>query len=138
MTISADERGAAAAPPLVRAADLVADEPLFLRQAGFNVSVLLSPGVAALVQPTEEEADQGQDLKGRLWDVLGMARLHRPRPIPDEGCTWEFLCMFWLVGRAGYHSSLRHPLQRPLTLTATLGLDSDGEPTATIGLPGEG
>jgi hypothetical protein len=45
------------------------------REAGYRWPVRITPGVQALVTPTQQEARQGQSLEGRLWDVLFVARI---------------------------------------------------------------
>lgn len=80
---------------LVPALDLTPDEPLFVRQAGWAAHVDLTAAVAALVTPTAREADErGQDVKGRLWDLLNMARTYRPAGAD----AWTFPCIFQLAG----------------------------------------
>lgn len=122
---------------IVDVAEIVPDEPLFAAQAGLKVPVALTATVAALVRPTgREENECLQDLKGRLWDLLSMARLYGRRtcalPYASSG-EWLFPCVFWLAGRPEYGRKA----QRTLRLKATVSGGDDGEPVLTIGLPHE-
>jgi hypothetical protein len=114
---------------------MVRSEPDFAKEAGFNVPVALTTALAALVYPTRLEIEgAGQSTKGRLWDVLNMARLSRPRPMPAEGVTWTFRCIFWLDGSERQVSRVG---QHTFTLKAVLGPGDDGEPVVTIMLENE-
>lgn len=109
--------------------DLVPDEPRFHFEAGWKVKVDVTPGLAAIVIPTEREADEcHQDVKGRLWDVLIMARLFGSRAGGDREV--RFPCIFWLIGRPEYGRKR----QRQLTLKVRIGPGDDAEPVALIGL----
>lgn len=123
---------------LVPLADLVKDEPDFGRQAGFNCDVCLTARGAALVIPTDREGELGQDTKGRLWDVLNMARLAKPRSdsIGDEGASWTFPCIFFLAGAERREWTAR-AAQKTIRLRCTLGPGDHGEPVVTIGFPEE-
>lgn len=115
---------------LVPMADLVPDEPDFARHAGFLCDVCLTSSVAAIVRPTERESGEClQDVKGRLWDVLNMARMYGRGIASRE--SWEFPCIFWLAGpeRAAWTKAKR---QKTLALKVVLGIGDDGEPVATI------
>lgn len=115
---------------IVPVEDLVADEPGFAAQAGWRVPVGLTAAVAAIVMPTGRERDEGgQDVKGRLWDLLSMGRIYGRRGEP----TWLFPCIFWLAGRDEYGRRA----QRTLRFKVVLGGDDGGEPVATIMLPEE-
>jgi hypothetical protein len=112
---------------LIPVTDLTPDEPDFARQAGFVVPVCLTTAVANLIIPTEREArDAGQDVKGRLWDVLSMARLHARRTAANET---TFPCIFWL---AGTDRDVKRAGQKTLQLKAVIGPDDDGSPCLTI------
>lgn len=108
------------------------DEPDFARQAGFLCHVALTRTLYELVAPNDEEQSWGQDLKGRMWDTLNMARFGRPRPIPAEGATWLYQCIFYLADREGYRRG-----SRTLTLKAIIGPGDQGEPVVTIMMPDE-
>lgn len=115
---------------IVPVEDLVPDEPEFVRQAGFQVPVGLTAAVATIVIPTDRERDElHQDLKGRLWDLLNMARVYGRR----SRLPAVFPCMFWLAGRAEYGRKA----QRKLRFKLELGGGDDGEPVVTIMLPHE-
>lgn len=46
----------------------------FSQEAGFKWPVRITRGVHALLTPSEEAQEYGQDFQGRLWDVLNLAR----------------------------------------------------------------
>lgn len=117
---------------LVPVTDLVPDEPDFARSAGFRCHVALTSRLAGIVIPTElEREEELQDLKGRLWDVLMMARMYR-RGIGPEGGDWFFPCIFALAGRGDYRRG-----RRTLRLWASLHGGDEGQPVVTIGFPGD-
>jgi hypothetical protein len=118
---------------LVEVSSLTPDEPEFVRSAGFNVSVALTASLAALVVPNQREEDYGQDLKGRLWDLLNMARIYRPRPMPDEGGDWKFPCIFVVIGRSEYGRQQHKEFE----LKANIGGGDNGEPVVTFMFPDE-
>lgn len=45
-------------------------------QAGFKVPVALTDSVWARLEPSERDAQLGQSVEGRLWDVLMVLRVH--------------------------------------------------------------
>ena len=45
------------------------------REAGYRWPVRITQGIQALVTTTQQEARQGQNTEGRLWDVLFVARV---------------------------------------------------------------
>lgn len=118
---------------LVSTDDLTPDEPNFTRDAGFNAPVALTASLAALVTPNDQEQAFGQDIKGRLWDLLNMARHYRPRPMPEDGATWFFPCIFWVLGRAEYGRRQ----QKEFRLRASLAPGDHGEPVVTLMFPNE-
>lgn len=121
---------------LVDAAALTPDEPDFARQAGWKVPVAMTAAVAALVLPTDAERAFGQDVKGRLWDLLWMSCLGaRVAPPSGRQPEWTFRCLFWLIDRPDYRNGRRH--QPTLTLKGMLGGDDLGEPCVTLMLPEE-
>ena len=54
---------------------LIEVEPLLRQEAGYRWSVRITPGVASLVTPKEDEVGEGQSLDDRLWDTLRTARI---------------------------------------------------------------
>lgn len=114
---------------VVPTADLVPDEPHFVREAGFAVPVDLTAAVAAIVRPTERERERGQDVKGRLWDLLMTARMRGARVDAQE---WQFPCIFYLAGRP----DVPRARSKTLAFNAKVGVE-DGEAFLTIMLPGE-
>ena len=57
------------------------------KEAGFKWPVRITAGVFDLVKPSDSAKQYGQSFKGRLWDVLNMARLAVRRASPDETLT---------------------------------------------------
>jgi hypothetical protein len=54
---------------------MLVDITEFSREAGFKVPVAVTSGVFSILEPSEELKSQGQDLKGRMWDMLWILRL---------------------------------------------------------------
>ena len=54
---------------------LIEVDPLLRQEAGYEWPVRVTPGVASLVAPKDEEAAEGQSLEARLWDTLLTARI---------------------------------------------------------------
>jgi hypothetical protein len=46
----------------------------FALQAGFKVPVAVTAGVFSILEPSEELKTEGQDLNGRMWDMLMILR----------------------------------------------------------------
>lgn len=112
---------------LVPATDLVPDEPTLVSDAGFVAPTCLTRALADIVVPNDKEVAACQDVKGRLWDLLSMARMYR------RGQTeWGFPCIFVLKGRG-----TRGPSSKTHHLRAVLGPDDLGEPCVTLMLRGE-
>ena len=118
---------------LVPTADLVPDEPNFAREAGWKVPVCLSSALAAIAIPTEWEEARYQDVKGRLWDILSMARMYG-KGARQHGMTteWFFPCIF-VLGPADARK-LRRAGRATLHLKAVIGPDDDMSPVLTISL----
>ena len=109
---------------LVPVEGLVPDEPNFTREAGWKVPVALTAALAGLVIPTEPEQAMGQSIKGRLWDVLNMARLYgRGR----RGDTAYFPCIFLCHDRDNYRNG-----QHTFNLKAVIGPGDDLGPVMTV------
>jgi hypothetical protein len=115
---------------LVDLTSLVPDEPTFGQQAGWKFPIAFTAAVAALIVPTDEETHDGQDLKGRAWDVLNVSaftrRLRRP-----TGDTLRFPCTFWCSGRGGRRG------QRTYALKVVIGPGDTMEPVLTFMLADE-
>jgi hypothetical protein len=127
---SYSRREAIADGVLVDVASLITDESDFARQAGFVIPVALTSSVADLAIPNERERAHGQDLKGRLWDILNMARIYG---MAQGGDTARFPCSFWVSGR----SPFRGAGSRTVHLKAVVGPGDDAEPVMTIMQRGE-
>lgn len=122
---------------LVPSTDLTPDEPMFTRQAGWTIPVVLTTAVANIVTPTEREAhDRCQDIKGRLWDLLNMGAMYGRG---QQGDTIVFPCIFQLAGSDRVSAGLikRNACAKTLHFKAVVGPDSDGDPICTIMLRNE-
>ncbi len=109
---------------LVPTTDLVPDEPDFTKQAGWKVPVALTSALADLVIPNErEQRELAQSVKGRLWDVLSMARMYAPR----DGDTAYFPCILLVRGRKD-----RDGRTKDFRLKAVIGPGDDLEPVMTV------
>jgi hypothetical protein len=86
--------------------------------------------VADLVIPNLRERAHGQDAKGRLRDILNMARIYGKA---QGGDTAYFPCSFWVSDR----SSFRGVGSRTVHLKAVIGPGDDAEPVLTIMQRGE-
>lgn len=109
---------------LVPTTDLVPDEPDFAKQAGWKVPVALTTTVADLCIPTERELAKGQSVKGRLWDVLNMARMYGGR----DTDTVFYPCIFWVSGRDQFQGAG----SRTVHLKAVIGPGDTMDPVLTI------
>jgi hypothetical protein len=99
-------------------------------EAGFKYPVACTSAVWALIEPTTREAEEGQSVNGRLWDVLMMLHFAIKRS-RDDSDTTRFQTIFRMLGRA------RPGGQRTVTLKAIVGPGDDMEPVITIMLPEE-
>jgi hypothetical protein len=119
------------------------DESDFARQAGWSVPVALTAAVYAIVEPTEEEVAYGQDLKGRLWDLLSMGALHARAAAQRRSDIAHFPTIFYLKGRgdgdraAGVACADLSERHRTLRFKAVIGPGDDGAAVVTIMLPEE-
>jgi hypothetical protein len=106
--------------------DLMQAETLSLvREAGFKLPVAMTAGAfAATVAGIGETLPAGQDLKGRLWDVLWMLR-YAVKAATDTDRI-HFRVNVW-TGRQ--HDEVR--------MWALCGPGDTGEPVVTIMLEGE-
>jgi hypothetical protein len=99
--------------------DMVAEAgfrfPLAMTIASFSDCVLLSPAAAAA----------GQDLQGRLWDVLWMLKHAINRSRSNEVISFTL------------HCSKKRAQPEPVTLQAVCGPGDDGAPVITIMYPHE-
>jgi hypothetical protein len=109
---------------LVPTTDLVLDEPDFAKQAGWKVPVALTSALADLVMPNALEKQRGQSIKGRLWDVLLMARTYGRS---QGGDTVYFPCLFLLTGRPTHRGG-----SKKFRLKAVIGPGDDLEPVMTV------
>jgi len=61
------------------------------KEAGFIIQVRITCGVYELVNPKEQAKSSGQSYKGRLWDVLNMARLAIKKSNDDNFASFEVI-----------------------------------------------
>lgn len=101
-------------------------------EAGFKVHLALTSAVwEQCVDWTQADSDHKgfpQDQQGRLWDVLWMARSMALRNKEGNNCIFTVLC----VPKDGTSTHAR-----PVQLVLNIGPGDEGEPVATITLPGE-
>jgi hypothetical protein len=97
------------------------------KEAGFKWPVAVTRAVwDDIVTPTPQDQQQGQSEKGRLWDILSMARLAAMSNEDDR----EAMLFQVLVLCDGKHQKV--------TLKLVLSFESsDGGPCLTIMLPNE-
>ena len=97
------------------------------REAGFKWPVAVTRRVwDEIVTPAPHDAQQGQSEKGRLWDVLCMARLAAKANKNDRDSV-----LFQVI-------VLCEQKQKRVTLKLVLSFESpEGEPCLTIMLPDE-
>lgn len=97
-----------------------------VKQAGFRLHVAMTAtAFSEAVAPIGGELPPGQDLKGRLWDVLMVLRT-RIRAAPDGEDRLHFKVSVWDGER-----------RREVPLWALCGPGDEGEPVITIMLEGE-
>lgn len=94
------------------------------REAGISFPVAITVGLwAEHVVPGEKDAARGQDVAGRLWDVLWMFRMAARR---GGGRELLYRVIFVKNGR-----------QRTETIKAICGPGDNMEPVLTLSLPHE-
>lgn len=111
---------------------VIVDVSEMAREAGYRVPVALTAAVAKLVTPSEDEADDGQDRDGRLWDVLWMARASGAAQRVSHVGESHFQVYFQIKGRPELRGGMRL-----LTLKVTLDATGEGHPALTLSLPSE-
>lgn len=89
--------------------------PMAMTATAFNQFVDLTPTARKV----------GNDIKGRLWDILTMFRYAIRRSIDDQEIIFKFLCVV----------NSRKPTL--CFLKATIGPDDNGSPCITLMLPNE-
>ena len=97
------------------------------KEAGFRWPVAVTRNVwDSLIVPTEKAKSYGQDLQGRLWDVLWMLRLAIRRAEPGER-----LVVYDVIFQNGPGTRNR----KTVTLWAVTEDAGDGSPAITVMLP---
>jgi hypothetical protein len=103
------------------------------KEAGFVVPVAVTTAVWHLIEPTDEErAVDQQDLDGRLWDVLWMARCCCAVPRAAAPYERRYPVRFRFRGRQRPLAGLRK-----MTLKLVSHPGDHGEHVITIMLPEE-
>jgi hypothetical protein len=113
-------------------ADAIADGVLvdvsdMVKEAGFRWPVAVTRAVwDDIVTPTQRDVEEGQSEKGRLWDILSMARL-AARANKDDRAAVLFRVLV-----------LHDRKHRTITLKLALSFESpEGGPCLTILMPDE-
>jgi len=96
------------------------------REAGFKFPVAVTPGVWAVLDPTEELKTAGQDFVGRAWDMLTILRL----AIRSASTTDEVRFAPLFLRNAGRKAEA-------VKMWAKCGPGDDSEPVITVMLHGE-
>lgn len=106
---------------------VLADISKLACEAGFKYPVVVTSGVWAILEPSEELKAQGQSYEGRAWDLLNVLRWAIRGG--DGGDTVEFSPLF--VTRPGGEAA-------PVNLRSVCGPGDDGvEPVITVLLANE-
>lgn len=107
--------------------DLMQGEMVSLvREAGFRIPVAMTASAFhETIAPIGGELPEGQDLKGRLWDVLSVLRFAIKNCAPGDDRV-EFQVSVWNGTRSDLHR-----------LWALVGPGDTAEPVLTIMLEGE-
>jgi len=80
---------------------LIEIAPELSKKAGYRWPVRITQGVSSLATPTEQEQQQGQNLTGRLWDILWVAKAMisnadpRDRIIPFDMTLGKRMARLW-------------------------------------------
>jgi hypothetical protein len=101
---------------------MLVDVSEMAQEAGFRWPVALTAGVWALIEDIPPRFQGIQDIQGRLWDVLWMARCTAKRGSGRE---------------ALYQLIMHHGRKTYLTLKLVSGPGDQEEPVITIMLPDE-
>jgi Family of unknown function (DUF6573) len=123
---------------------LVAVAEGIAREAGFTKPVALTRAVfedcvAWTDRDTEETGFFGQSTEGRLWDVLGMARLAAGTATGGDRVAFQVLRLPRDKGRIPIDDLGEDELEalRLVSLVLVCGPGDQGEPVLTIQEPGE-
>lgn len=100
------------------------------REAGFNIPVAVTRTVWNRLVALPDEYQGFQDERGRLWDVVWMARHYALRASDRDRVT---MCVLVRDVRKDLHDSNRPP--RKHFPVVTIGADDDGRPAITIMFP---
>src|SRR5688572_6853858 len=98
----------------------------FAREAGFKAPVAVTSGVFSILEPSEELQREGQDLKGRMWDMLWILR-YEIRKSEGTDTTVFAPLMIKTPGEK----------PEPVKMWAKMGPGDEMEPVITIMLEGE-
>ena len=107
---------------------VVLDHDGIAKDAAFRWPVTVTRALWNLIEPSGGEACNGQSLRGRLWDVLMMARFAIQRATCHD-TRIDFSVLFYEADRG------QRAGQRTRTLRLETGPGDQGEPIVTIGFP---
>ena len=97
-----------------------------VKEAGFKWPVAMTTtAFSECIVPADKELPDGQDLSGRLWDVLMLLRM-KIRKMPENEDRVHFKVRVWNGNR---HTEV--------SLWALCGPGDEGEPVITVMLEGE-
>ena len=106
--------------------DVTENFPDLVRDAGFTVHVAMTDTVfKGYVELTPVAEKTGNDIKGRMWDILWMLRMAAQRSNGESNVLFQLY-----VVRDRVKPTL-------CTLKSVIGPGDDGEPVITIMEPGE-
>ena len=93
------------------------------REAGFTIDLALTRALFGRIEAIPTAAVGIQDIAGRLWDVLWMARCAAGRNTHVESFNYQL------------HLAAKGDRKRLITLRCTVSGGDQGEPVITIGFP---
>ena len=106
------------------------DVSVMAKEAGFSVPVAVTAALQADIEDIPSES--GQDIEGRLWDVLWMGRLAVQQAI-NNGNESDMLYYELLLPLGSQCSAT----DEPYTVKSVIGPGVRGEPVLTLMKPGE-
>ena len=102
------------------------------REVGMLIPIALTKRVyAECVEVHPRAESEGEDIKGRLWDVLWMLHCRARASRPSGGASVEF-GMFCTLPEGPSDGAAKE-----ITLRAAIGCGDDGSPVITIMWPDE-
>jgi hypothetical protein len=117
------------------------------REAGFKFPVAVTSTVWARYVEVPEGAVPGQDVRGRLWDIVWMLKAGIARTASNDLSQIDYQLYVAMPDRGDWQSNEDVPLKgnsgmsrathRLVSLKALCGPGAAAEPVITIMLPGE-